>query len=211
MTSKCIHVVTTHEAPEVVQLTRPLFERYAERIGAELKFISERKFPSFPPNYERMQVFETGRTFAWNLVVDAGVLIGPLVHDFTKLVDQRRVGLCLKTHAPSLFNVSDNKYFIRDGRDLGVVEAVVVTSTLTHDLWQPLPGTAEEWLPCIRDGSPRLLAEFALSLNAAKYRFDVLSPFAAPVQLYRVEAGSRPVAELIGEAQGVLQKWGVTI
>lgn len=211
MTSKCIHVVTTHEPPEVVAFTKPLFADYATRVGAELRFISERAFPLFPPNYERMQVFETGRDFAWNMVIDAGVLLGPLLHDFTKIIDQRRVGLLLCTHVPSLFNVLDNKYFIRDGRDLGLVDAVVVTSTLTHDLWQPLSGVPGDWLSYIKGNDPALLSEFCLSLNAAKYRFDVLNPFVIPAQLYRLQASSRPTADVLKEARDVLSSWGLAL
>jgi hypothetical protein len=207
MTSKCIHVVTTHEPAEIVALTRPLYEHYAEKVGAELRFISDRKFPDYPANYERMQVFESGRDYAWNMVVDAGVLVGPLLPDFTKLVDRRQVGLCLRTHAPSIFDVTDNKYFVRDGRDLGVVEAIVVTSSLTHDLWQPLIGRSSDWLPYVKSKNPNLLSELCLSLNAAKYRFDVLNPFGVPSQLYRLEQGAKPLAELLPEGRGVIDSW----
>lgn len=210
MPSKCIHVVTTHEPPEVVALSKPLFEDYAVRVGAELRFISERKFPLFPPNYERMQVFETGRDFAWNMVVDAGILVGPLLPDFTKRVDRRQMGLCLRMHAPSVFDVADNKYFVRDGRDLGVVEACIVTSSLTHDLWEPLHGDPSEWMSCIKSRSPALISEFCLSLNAAKYRFDFLNPFGTPVQFYRLEQGSKTINQLLQEGRDVLSSWGVT-
>ena len=211
MTSKCIHVVTTHEPSEIVALSKPLFEHYAARVGSELRFISERKFPSFPPNYERMQVFESGRDFAWNMVVDAGVLVGPLVSDFTKRVDRRQVGLCLQAHTPSLFSVSENKYFIRDGRDLGLVEACIVTSSLTHDLWEPLSGGPSEWISSVKSENPILLSELCLSLNAAKYRFDVLNPFGIPSQLYRLEQRSKTTAELLQEGREVLSSWGLTV
>jgi hypothetical protein len=211
MTSKCIHVVATHEPPELVEFTTPLFESYASKVGAELRFINERKFAQYPANYERMQVYESGREFSWNMVIDGGVLIGPLLHDFTRLVDRRRVGLCLCSHAANFFKTTTNRHFIRDGRDLGFVETIIVTSALTHDLWEPLPGGPDDWLPQILSGDPKLLSEFCLSQNAARFRFDILNPFASPAQLYRIENRARTTREMLQEASKVVDSWGLRL
>jgi hypothetical protein len=211
MSSKCVHIVATHIPAEIVSFTKPLFEAYAKKICCDVNYINERKFPDFPPNYERMQVYETGKKYQWNFVIDANVLVGPLLSDFTKIVDQRGVGICLCTYAPHLFHTETNKYFLRDGRNLGVVEAMVVTSSLTHDLWKPLDGTPTTLIEQIKSGDQKLLSEYCLSLNTAMFRFEVFSPFAVPAQIHRLSTNSGTTVEKIAEGQQVLSSWGITL
>ena len=87
---------------------------------------------------------------------------------------------------------------------------MVVTSHLTHDLWKPLEGTPAMLTAQIKNGDQKLLSEFCLSLNAAMFRFDVLSPFAAPAQIYRLSTSNGTPYEKITEAKQVLSSWGVT-
>ena len=45
-------------APEVTELTYPLMKHYAAKIGADFHIIKERKFPDWPPVYEKMQIYQ---------------------------------------------------------------------------------------------------------------------------------------------------------
>ena len=70
--------------PEMCQITLPLIERWAANIGADFSLISKAKFPNFPPNYEKMQIFEQGKDYDWNIYIDADMIVDPdRMPDFT--------------------------------------------------------------------------------------------------------------------------------
>src|SRR3972149_10683010 len=57
-------------APKITSLTYPLIHRYANKIGAEVFIISERKFPVWPLDYEKLQIFELAKQLGadWNKI-----------------------------------------------------------------------------------------------------------------------------------------------
>ena len=54
--------------------------------------ITERKFLDYPINYEKMQVYNDGREYDVNVLVDADMLIHPQFPDVTNIVPPHRVG-----------------------------------------------------------------------------------------------------------------------
>ena len=55
--------------PRLCSLTIPSIERYAKRIGAQFRLISERRWPDWPVNYEKVQIFDFGvvpRGYGWS-------------------------------------------------------------------------------------------------------------------------------------------------
>lgn len=123
-------------APEITRLTYPLFERYAKKIGADFRVITERVFPEMPIVYEKFQVWELGKANDWNIFIDSDAVLHPDCPDVTEVLSKDTV-MCFATdYAPSRWKY-DN-YFRRDGRAIGWGNWFSVSSDWTRDLWRPL-------------------------------------------------------------------------
>jgi hypothetical protein len=155
--------------PEITKYTLPTIKAYAERIGAEYSEITERKFPSYPVTYEKIQIHELGSKFDWNILIDADLLISKNFPDVTNVVNIDTVGIDSQYDIRALVKESDI-YFARDGRLLGIAGYFVVTSFLTHDLWEPLESVQEGLLKIGREFS---IDEYCISRNLAKYGLKV--------------------------------------
>ena len=87
---KLIHVLNINDFfPELFALTFPTIKAYAERHGFLINLITERKFPDYPINYEKMQVFQDGMGADLNMLCDADMLIHPHfpdVHEIVKIL-----------------------------------------------------------------------------------------------------------------------------
>ena len=166
-------------SPAITDLTYPVLQTYAERIGADFFEITTRKFPNMPPVYEKMQIYELAQEHNndWNIYVDSDVLIHPECPDFTTLVPKDTV----MHHGADYANVrwDYDRYFLRDGRNIGSCNWLTVASDLCIELWKPLDDiTYEEALsrihPTIHELSTiikpsHLIDDFTLSRNIAKY------------------------------------------
>ncbi len=151
--------------PELCAITFPLIEAYARRIGAKFHVITERKFPEFPPTYEKLQLGELGRDNEWNILIDADMLVSPLLGDVTRLVDARTVGLFMQYGAETLFQA--DQYFMRDGRRLGVATNFVVSHNACHDIWTPLEMPASVALT--KTKRAHIVDEYCVSRNFARF------------------------------------------
>jgi len=165
---KILHVVNINNFfPELFAYTFPTIKKFAKRHGWEINLITERKFPEWHINYEKMQVWEDGKNADINLLVDADVLIHPQFPCASDIVPNHYVGFNDNYHASKKFLLND--YFIRDGRDVGIASNFVVTHKSTHELWKPLknitPDQGKE-ITFIREGD---IDEYCLSCNMAKY------------------------------------------
>lgn len=164
---KCVYTVAIDNwQPELCAITIPNLKRYAQRIGADFKVISQAKFDGYPPNYERLQVHELGKEYLWNIVFDADIILHKDFEDPTTLMDKSSVGSLWMMDAKYYFTW--NKYFERDGRNIGIADYFVVSSWYTHDIWTPLDmdyETAQKF--CLRE--PRQVSEYCLSLNVSKF------------------------------------------
>lgn len=209
MDKKCVHIVRKLNASdEICAITVPLIEGYARRIGADLNMIgSSRAFPEYPPTYERMQIYSSGRHYNWNICVDTDILLGPLLIDTTQKVARDTFGLIMHYSASQSFSVN-HRAFSRDKRDLVPVEAFIVTSDWTHDLWEPLSGSARANLVGIRN--EQQIAEYALAFNMAKYGLKHTGALPAGSQIARVNTDPNVGSTGIDYVKEKLWEWGIT-
>jgi hypothetical protein len=209
MDKKCVHIVRKlNSSDEICAITVPLIEGYARRIGADVNMIgSSRVFPEYPPTYERMQIYSSGRHYNWNICVDTDMLLGPLLVDTTKKVTRDAFGLIMCYSASQSFPVT-HRFFSRDKRDLVPVEALVVTSDWTHDLWEPLSGDARANLAAIQN--EQQIAEYALAYNMAKYGLKLSGALPAGSQIARVNTDPNQGSTDMDFVKEKLWEWGVT-
>jgi len=165
-------------SPEITEFTYPLIERYANKIGADFHIITERKSPKMPPVYEKLQIYDLGRQMRndWNIFIDSDALIHPDMFDITEFVKKDTV-------CHNGFDMANNrwrydKYFKRDGRNIGSCNWFTMASDWCLDLWRPLDIPYEEALGNIfpiqeelntiitRD---HLIDDYTLSRNIARY------------------------------------------
>ena len=125
-------------APELCALTYPLMEAYARKIGADFFIIDERRFPEWPPVYEKLQIFELGKRHQndWNIFVDSDALISPEMFDVTEHL--RKDTVCHNGKDMAGIRWKYDKYFRRDGRHIGSCNWFTVASDWCLDLWRPL-------------------------------------------------------------------------
>ena len=166
-------------APEIIKITRPYLEKYAEKIGADLYVINERKFPDMPAVYEKLQIYELGKEMKndWNIFFDADALIHPETIDFTALLSKDTVA-CNRIDM-ALVRWKPDKYFLRDGRNIGWGNWNAFASDQCLDLWKPLDDlTLEEAVKNIYPTNAEklsgivpshLIDDYTLSRNVARF------------------------------------------
>ena len=116
---KLIHVLNINDFfPELFALTFPTIQAYAERHGFLINLITERKFPDYPINYEKMQVFQDGMGADLNMLCDADMLIHPHFPDVHEIVKNPAYVAFNDNYNISTKYYADRiPYFKRDGRD----------------------------------------------------------------------------------------------
>ena len=218
---KLIHVVNINNFfPELFALTSPTIRSYAERNGYMINMITERKFPDYPINYEKMQVYEDGKNAEVNILCDADMLIHPEFPDVTTFLQRDSIAFNDNYNISWKYHVDRIRYFMRDGRDVGIATNFVVSSDWTHDVWEPLSlsqkdiedlakkeNTESENDPSQR-GWGHYADEFALSYNMAKYGLkytgvtweDWMRPFL-------IHTGTGDKNEALQIARDTLEKW----
>jgi len=162
---------------DITDITYPLMEDYAKKINAEFVIIKDRKFPSFPPNYEKLQIFELGKDNDWSIYIDSDVLVHPDLFDFTPHLNKDTVLHWGNDLAGNRWKY--DQYFLRDGRHISSCNWFTIASDWCIDLWKPLDDiTLEEALANINPVVPEstklisaahLLDDYILSRNIAKY------------------------------------------
>lgn len=219
---KCVHtIVIDNWFPEMCEITLPLIKTWANNIGADFNLISQAKFPDFPPNYEKMQIWEMGKSYDWNIYLDADMIIDPKkMPDFT-LQDPK-----FFYYESRLLDLSQcyfpHPYFLRDGRSFGVSDCSLVTSTLTHDLWHPSEMTFAEAKKYCRIGQ-RVVSEFVINLNIAKFGLKGLGSIGSDKNHFHLQTtddrdrifnGGREKmtrAEHIARAKEIINKMNINI
>lgn len=167
-------------APEITEMTYPLIRFWADKIGAEVFIITERKFPNFPAVYEKLQIHELGKEMKckWHIYVDSDALISPDTIDFTEFLPRNTVAHNGCDFANVRWKYDD--YFRRDGRNIGSCNWFTIASDLCRDLWEPLTDlTLEEAVaniyPVMTElnsgviDPSHLIDDYVLSRNIAKY------------------------------------------
>jgi len=212
-------------APEITELTFPLLNRYAKKIGADFHVIKNRRWPSFPPVYEKLQIYYLAQEMQndWNLYIDADALVHPSMIDITNLIRKDTV----------LHNGSDyaglrwryDRFFQRDGRNIGSCNWFTMASDWCVELWHPLDDltleeafdniyvTANENNCGVMDRT-HLIDDYTLSRNIAKYglkftTFQQLQADAVHAQGFLWHKYTIPNEQKAAEMKVILKQWGV--
>ena len=109
-------------APEVVEITRPLLRHFADKIGAEIYDITERKLTPgtiYEPVYEKLQIYELAQQIGsdWNIYIDSDALIHPDFFDPTLMLTKDTVCHNGTDFAPHRWRY--DRFFKRHGRNVG--------------------------------------------------------------------------------------------
>jgi len=203
---KCIHVVAIDDyEPAMCELTIPTIKAYADKIQADFNLITKAVFTGFPPNYERFQIWETGKEYDWNLNIDADFLIHQECEDPTITHNPTIVGTLMGFDVTPSFKT--NKYFIRDGRNQGVVDNFVLTSNLTHDLWEPYTGNYQDFNQNCFPGQERRISEYQVSLNLAKYGLKFGGVIGDRTKIYHINKTTDKIERPEEIAIKILDAW----
>jgi hypothetical protein len=157
-------LATDNYFPELCDISLPNHAAFAEKIGAEFHVISERAFPEWYATYEKVQIFERGKGYDWNIHIDADLLVSPDMPDPT-LNNQGQVGWYSIYDAALYFKA--DRFFSRDGRRTGICSAFLAVPYLCHDIWEPFSCGYEEALKGIN--KPHGIDDYCFSRNFAKY------------------------------------------
>ena len=165
---KCVYTIAIDDwFPEMCSITLPLIKKYADRIGADFKIILESKFSDFPPNYEKMQIFEMGQDYDWNIYIDADMIV-----DYKNMPDFTLQDPKYFYYEAQLISLDQcylyHPYFIKDGRNFGISDCFIVTSKINHNLWKPFNMSFEEGKNYCKLGD-RTVSEFNINLNIAEF------------------------------------------
>jgi hypothetical protein len=155
-----------------------------------------------------MQVHQAGASYDWNINIDADMVIGKNLPDITDPAHMGIVRIVMKFDADAFFKVDQDVYFKRDARNVGVVDAFVVTSQLTHDLWEPLQEPFESYRPLFKDGNARRISEYCLSRNLAKYGLHFTGAFTRGDQIFHLGYTSGAIQDAVRLAKAKAKEWG---
>jgi hypothetical protein len=211
----------TEKMKPVTDLTFPLMEQFAEKIRADFVVIKDRKFPDFPPVYEKLQIHELGKNNDWSIFIDADALIHPNMFDLTNHVNKDTVIF----HGADMASMrwAYDKYFLRDGRNLGACTWNVWCSDWTIDLWKPLDDltlndSIKNIYPVTQEmhikSKESLIDDYTLSRNIAKFGlkhttfYKICEDLKLPANFFMHEYVLSPDEKLFKIAQ-TLVSWGV--
>jgi hypothetical protein len=164
---------------EITNITYPYMKYYANKIDADFKIITERKYPNEPVNIEKFQLYELSKGYDWTIFVDADAIIHPNCPDMTEVCAKDTVIF----NGYDLYSVrfKSNNYARRDGRSIGACTWFTVFSDWTRDLWKPYENP-KEYLNQISIihveknfgyKPEHILDDYLVSRNIAKYGLKV--------------------------------------
>jgi len=203
--NKCVHVVVTDNwMPDICEITIPNLKQYAKKIGADFNLITTRKFPDYPPAYEKFQIYEDGKDYRWNINIDADTILHKNTEDPTKLLDPRYFGGYNYKTNKKIFGW--NKYFERDGRFIYVYTYFTVNSWLTHDVWTPLEIPFKEAKKNIYI-KPNFIVEFALSQNISRFGIKQTIPLSDDSKMFTANITSEQLIDAVNVLKSKLKEW----
>jgi arginyl-tRNA--protein-N-Asp/Glu arginylyltransferase len=212
-------------APEITELTYPLIKRYADKIGADFYTIKKRKFPKFPPVYEKLQIYELAQEMEndWNIYIDSDALVHPDMMDVTNHIPKDTVlhnGMDLASNRWKY-----DRFFLRDGRNIGSCNWFTIASDWCIELWKPLDDlTLEEAVanisPIVSElntviKAEHLIDDYVLSRNIAKcgLKFvtliNLLSRLGRPQDDYLWHRYTISIEEKIVQMKETLKRWNL--
>ena len=211
---------------EITDLTYPLLKHYAKKIGAEFVEITERKFPQWPPTFEKLQIYKLGQEMEndWNIFFDADSLVHPDTPDYTCHLKKDTVAHNGSDMA-SLRFVYD-RFYMRDGRNIGSATWLCIASDWCIELFEPptdiTPDEVSRMIyPTVNELKNgvepiRLVEDFIMGRNIAKYGLKFTTIKELSKQLIGAEIGhffhvyALPKEIKIKRMIEVMKAWGLT-
>ena len=165
---------------KITELTYPFLKRYAKKIDADFYIISERKFPDYPPVYEKLQIYKLAQEMEndWNIYIDSDALVHPDFFDITNHLQKDTVAHNGVDMAGNRWKY--DRFFRRDGRHLSSCNWFSIASDWCIDLWKPLDDltleeATENITPIVSEvvsgliPASHLIDDYVLSRNIAKF------------------------------------------
>lgn len=165
-------------APDLCKITYPFIRCYANKIGAEIHTITERKYPNMPLTYEKLQIYSLAKENKsdWNIYIDSDALIHPEFLDITSHLNKDTVCCFGRDEADGRWRM--DSHFLRDGRHIGWGNWFAIASDWCVDLWSELDIPVEEAIGNIfptpselKNGITKehLIDDYTLSRNVARF------------------------------------------
>lgn len=210
-------------APEITALTYPLLEYHARKIGAEFFIIDTRKFPDWPVTYEKLQIYELAeqRGDDWSIYIDSDALVHPETLDWTVFLPRDTIAHNGLDMAAVRWRY--DRYFLRDGRNIGSCNWLAIASSWCRDLWRPLELTPEQAVdniyPTVDELNTvitpeHLVDDYALSRNIARFGLKAktlinLQEEIIPGANFYWHAYVDPIPEKVRKMNVVLEDWKI--
>jgi hypothetical protein len=210
-------------APELTELTFPLMRHYARKIGADFVVIDKRKWPGWPPVYEKLQIHELCQPYDWAIFFDADVLVHPNCIDFTNYLPD---DVCAH-NGQDFGNIRFrfDEAMRADGRSIGTCGWFVVAPRKCYDLWRPTEQTLEEVVAncfptaeeinCGLIDAGHLSDDYVVSRNIAKLKIkhttlqELLPKIGADPDGFFWHLYTIGVQEKVRQAREVLWRWRI--
>lgn len=180
--SICVHTLDIENYfPELKELTLPTIEKFCKKIKANLNIISERKISKGNLLFEKLQVYESGMSYDFNIFLDLDILVHPLCYNpFEKNIPLSYVAF--KDNYDANTQLKPDKYFEQDGRNIGISACAVFTTRFTHVVWKPIEDLTIDQINQNILTKRKCVDEYTLSRNFAKYGFKYIEPY--PINEY---------------------------
>jgi len=164
---------------EITDFTYPYMQSYANKIDADFKIITERKFKDQPINIEKFQLYDLSKDYDWTMFIDADAIIHPNCPDVTEVYNKDVVIFNGYDLYPLRFK--PNNYTRRDKRNIGACTWFSVFSDWTRHLWKPYenPINYVDQINLIHKEinfgyfPEHILDDYLVSRNIAKYGLKV--------------------------------------
>lgn len=168
--------------PELCEYTIPNLKRYADKIGADFIRITDRKYPELHPAFEKLQVHEVAKHYDRTILIDADIMVDPKSIDLTEVYDNNEILCCMRydiVHSSyNLWNITsrknlDNRFFLKDRRNLGIAGFLIGCSNITYDFFEPI--SVQKAIEMQNEiYRPAIIDEYVMSLNVAKYSYPIV-------------------------------------
>ena len=221
-------LVVDNYAPEIVELTFPWLQLHAQKMGARFEVIDERRYPDWPVTYEKFQIYDRAEKNGddWSVFLDADTLVHPETPDWTAYLPPDTVAHHGRDFAGVRWRT--NKYFQRDGRNIGSCNWNTTASSLCRDLWHPLgmvhpsivvanifPTVGENNTGLIQPA--HLIDDYVCSLNIARYglKFTTIRELQKSLGFDPTKTGfyfheyTIPVSEKVERLAETIDRWGL--
>jgi hypothetical protein len=164
---------------QITDITYPYMKSYADKIDAEFKIITERKFSDQPVICEKFQVYDISKEYDWTILIDCDAIIHPNCPDVTEVYNKDVVIFNGYDLYPLRFK--PNNYTRRDGRNIGAPPWFNVFSDWTRHLWKPYENPTKylSEINLIHKEKnfgykpEHILTDYLVSRNIAKYGLKV--------------------------------------